>query len=89
MWSDRFDSRHRPNSTHPGEVAPRCGSRACPSHAAPEAESCRGRCPVLNFFASSASVERWLAEHPPVRGRVVSIDVATVAGRAIFASVLR
>jgi Alkylmercury lyase len=73
----------------PARWHPRCGSRACRSHAASEAECCRGCCPVLNFFASSPSVERWLAEHPLVRGRVVSIDVETVAGRAIFASVLR
>ena len=29
-----------------------------------QGDSCRGCCPVLNFFASDASAERWLAEHP-------------------------
>jgi hypothetical protein len=31
-------------------------------------ESCFRCCPVLNFFASPANAERWLAEHPQVRG---------------------
>lgn len=53
-----------------------------------QADSCRGCCPVLNFFVSSASAERWLEEHPQVRGRVISIDEAAAAGRAVFADVL-
>jgi hypothetical protein len=43
---------------------------------------------VLNFFASPANAERWLAEHPEVRGEVISIDEAAAAGRAVFGDVL-
>ena len=53
-----------------------------------EADSCRGCCPVLNFFVSSTSAERWLEEHPLVRGRVISIEEAAAAGRAVFGDVL-
>ena len=30
-----------------------------------------GCCPVLNFFASTASAQQWLAEHPAVQGEIV------------------
>jgi Alkylmercury lyase len=43
---------------------------------------------VLNFFASAASAERWLAEHPEVRGSSISIQEAAAAGRAVFGDVL-
>jgi hypothetical protein len=52
------------------------------------ADSCSGCCPVLNFFASSDNAERWLDEHPQVRGEVITIEDAIAAGRAIFADVL-
>jgi hypothetical protein len=52
------------------------------------ADSCNRCCPVLNFFASSENAERWLVEHPQVRGEVITIEEAIVAGRAIFADVL-
>ena len=52
------------------------------------ADSCSGCCPVLNFFASTENAERWLNEHPQVRGDVITIEDAIVAGRAIFADVL-
>lgn len=52
------------------------------------ADSCNGCCPVLNFFASSENAERWLHEHPQVRGQVITIEDAIAAGRAIFADVL-
>jgi hypothetical protein len=41
-----------------------------------------GCCPVLNFFVSPANGERWLAEHPEVRGTVISMEDAIAAGRA-------
>lgn len=50
-------------------------------------ESFRGCCPALNFFASSESAERWLQEHPEVRGQVVSMPDAIAAGRAVFEEV--
>lgn len=51
-------------------------------------EACCGCCSVLNFFASPANAERWLAEHPDVRGHVISIREAAAAGRAVFGDVL-
>jgi hypothetical protein len=54
-----------------------------------QADSCNGCCPVLNFFASSDSAERWLEAHPEVRGHAVSIPEAIAAGRAVFGNVLK
>jgi hypothetical protein len=54
-----------------------------------QSDSCRGCCPVLNFFVSPANAERWLAEHPEVRGDVISMQEAAAAGRAVFGEVLR
>jgi hypothetical protein len=51
-------------------------------------EACCGCCPVLNFFVSPTSAERWLAEHPEVRGTVISMGDAAAAGRAVFGDVL-
>jgi hypothetical protein len=51
-------------------------------------DACCGCCPVLNFFASAANAERWLAAHPDVRGNPVSIEDAASAGRAVFGDVL-
>lgn len=51
-------------------------------------DACGGCCPVLNFFASAGSAERWLAEHPDVRGRPISMEEAAAAGRAVFADAL-
>lgn len=42
-----------------------------------QSHSCRGCCPVLNLFATAANGERWLAEHPEVRGNVISMDEAS------------
>jgi Alkylmercury lyase len=53
-----------------------------------QADSRQGCCPVLNFFISPANAERWLAEHPEVRGKVISMDEAAAAGRAVFGDVL-
>ena len=50
-------------------------------------DACCG-CPVLNFFVSPASAERWLAEHQEVHGNVISIRDAAAAGQAIFRDVL-
>jgi hypothetical protein len=50
-------------------------------------ESFRGCCPALNFFASSGNAERWLTEHPEIRGQVMSMDDAIAAGRAVFGNV--
>jgi hypothetical protein len=47
-----------------------------------------GCCPLLNFFASPANAERWLAEHLDVPGKVISIDEAAAAGRAVFGDAL-
>ena len=51
-------------------------------------DACCGCCPVLNFFASPASAERWLAEHPEVRGNVISMQEAAAAGQVVFGEVL-
>lgn len=52
-----------------------------------QGDACCGCCPVLNFFASSANAERWLNEHPEVRGNVISMADAAAAGRAVFGDV--
>ena len=51
------------------------------------ADSCRGCCPVLNFFATRTNAERWLAQHPEVRGHAISIADAIATGRAAFGDV--
>lgn len=51
-------------------------------------DSCQGCCPVLNFFVSPATAVRWLAEHQHVRGKVISMQEAAAAGRAVFGDVL-
>jgi hypothetical protein len=43
---------------------------------------------VLNFFASATNAERWLGEHPEVRGSMTSVHEATAAGRAVFGDLL-
>ncbi len=53
-----------------------------------QGDACCGCCPVLNFFFSPATAERWLAEHPDVRGKVISMREAAAAGRAVFGDVL-
>ena len=53
-----------------------------------QGDACCGCCPVLNFFASAANAERWLGEHPEVRGNVISMREAAAAGRAVFGDVL-
>lgn len=55
---------------------------------AADGDSCQGCCPVLNFFVSPATAERWLANHRDVRGDVVSMREAAAAGRAVFGDVL-
>jgi hypothetical protein len=47
-----------------------------------------GCCPVLNFFASAASAQRWLAAHADMCGIVVSMEDAFLAGRAVFGGAL-
>lgn len=51
-------------------------------------DSCESCCPVVNFFASRDTAERWLARHPEVRGRVITMREATLVGRAVFGDVL-
>jgi hypothetical protein len=51
-------------------------------------DACCGCCPVLNFFASGANAERWLTDHPEVRGTPISMREAAAAGRAVFGDVL-
>lgn len=53
-----------------------------------QSDSCHGCCPVLNFFTSRATAERWLSDHPHVRGEVISAEDAAAAGRAVFGEVL-
>jgi hypothetical protein len=53
-----------------------------------QCESFCGCCRVLNFFAKSANGRAWLAQHPDVRGDVVSMPDAITAGRAVFGDVL-
>jgi Alkylmercury lyase len=50
-------------------------------------DGCVSCCPVLNFFASADSAERWLERHSEVRGRVISMETAIGAGRAVFGNV--
>jgi Alkylmercury lyase len=53
-----------------------------------QGDACCGCCPILNFFASAANAERWLIEHPEVRGTSISMGEAAAAGRAVFGDVL-
>ena len=53
-----------------------------------ESDSCQGCCPVLNFFASAANAESWLADYAQVRGKVISMQEAAAAGRAVFGELL-
>jgi hypothetical protein len=53
-----------------------------------EGDACGGCCPVLNFFASPTNAEEWLAARPDVRGTVISMPDAIVAGRTVFGDVL-
>jgi hypothetical protein len=53
-----------------------------------QGDACFGCCPVLNFFASTPNAERWLADHPGVLGRVISMQDAAAAGRAVVGDVL-
>lgn len=53
-----------------------------------QGDSCQSCCPVLNFFASTDSAERWLDDHPQVRGHVITMQDAILAGRAVFGDVL-
>jgi hypothetical protein len=53
----------------------------------PQSDSCRACCPVLNFFATPANAEHWVAENPEVRGVVVSMTAAIAAGQAVFGDV--
>jgi hypothetical protein len=53
-----------------------------------EDESCQSCCPVLNFFESSSTADRWLARRAEVRGHVITIPEAIASGRAVFGDVL-
>lgn len=53
-----------------------------------QGDSFRGCCSVLNFFTSVENGQRWLEQHPEVRGDVVSIADAIAASRAVFGDVL-
>lgn len=52
-----------------------------------QADSCSGCCPVLNFFVSAESADRWLSEHPHVHGKVINVEDAIASGRAVFGDV--
>jgi hypothetical protein len=68
-------------SWQPLEAVVVAGSRS-------DGPSYEGCCAVLNLFSSTASAERYLAGHPEVRGRTISIPEAVAAGRAIFGQAL-
>lgn len=53
----------------------------------PQGDSCSGCCPVLNFFVSEDSAERWLGEHPHISGQVITVEDAVASGRAVFGNV--
>jgi alkylmercury lyase-like protein len=53
-----------------------------------QGDACCGCCPVLNFFASTPNAGHWLAEHPEMRGDVISMNEAAAVGRAVFSDVL-
>lgn len=48
-----------------------------------------GCCDVLNFFESAENAERYLREHPEVKGMPITIPVATEAGQVVFGDVLK
>jgi hypothetical protein len=50
--------------------------------------SCSSCCPVLNFFASEANAERWLAQHPEIQGEPITMRDAILTGAAVFGDVL-
>jgi hypothetical protein len=54
-----------------------------------QGDACCGCCPVLNFFASEDSAQRWLGEHPHVSGRVITVEDAVASGRTVFGDVFR
>lgn len=45
-------------------------------------------CTVMNFFASAASADKWLAQHPHVSGTVLTRDGALRLGAEIFGHLL-
>jgi Alkylmercury lyase len=51
--------------------------------------SLRGCCDILNFFESTKTAERYLADHPEVSGLSISIPEASKLGRAVFGDVLK
>lgn len=57
--------------------------RAC------EGPAFSGCCEVLNFFARQENAERYLREHPEVRGFPISIPEAIQAGRLVFGDALK
>ena len=52
-------------------------------------DACCGCCPVLNFFASEDSAQRWLREHPHVSGQLITVEDAIASGRAVFGDVFQ
>ena len=52
-----------------------------------QGDSCSGCCPVLNFFVSEDTAQRWLSEHPQVSGRVVTVEDAVASGHAVFGDI--
>jgi Alkylmercury lyase len=51
----------------------------------PSFDSC---CQVLNFFSSNANAERYLREHPNVKGMSISVPDAIEVGRIVFGDIL-
>jgi hypothetical protein len=54
-----------------------------------QGDSCCGCCPVLNFFVSEDTAQRWLSEHPQVSGQVITVKDAVASGRAVFRDVFQ
>jgi hypothetical protein len=50
-------------------------------------DACDSCCSDLNFFATQENAERWFDGRSHTRGRVVSMDDAIAAGRAVFGNV--
>ncbi|MBA3744957.1 alkylmercury lyase family protein [Sporichthya sp.] len=70
------------SSNPPGTVV-FAGSRSCDG---PAEQIC---CDAINFFGSRHSATRWAARHPDVRGEVMDLGDAALAGQAIFGRLLK
>jgi hypothetical protein len=86
MSSDEIHARVAPDGSV--EWSPETAVVVAGAIRSQDEDASRGCCPVLNFFVSAANAERWLADHPDVRGAPISMREAAAAGRAVFGEVL-